>query len=430
MPAQCHLSFVAHEDGYRRTVEIPLLAYLVLKEATVGLLDPLREIAEEDKRRDNSLLQHRDVFYLHKLTLVARRGRHGYLLEHIGVELRCGDHPAAVLIDLDRGLEHFEDPLLCEGRGEENREVGKGGEFTTYGLLEMLLSRHRLILHEIPFIYADHEPLPVALYETEDIGVLALDAARRVDHEDADVAGLNGADGTDHAVILDILVDLLLLADTRGVDEIEIEAELVVAVIYGVARSAGDIGDDVALLPNEGIDERRFPGVGSSHYGELGDVLLGLLAAVWLGHVGYDLVKELTRAAAVGRRHLDRVAETQGIELRNIEAGIADILFVCHQDHRLAATPQDGGHLIIEVGHSVGGIDHEKDNVSFLYGYLHLLVDLALEDILRVDHPSAGVDDRELLPTPVDHAILAVARGAGRVVDYGLARLRQTVEQG
>ena len=60
---------------------------------------------------------------------------------------------------------------------------------------------------------------------------------------------------------------------------------------------------------------------------------------------------------------------------------------------------------------------------------MHLLVDFTLEDVLRVYHPPAGVDNRKFLPTPVYHAILAVACSARSVVDYGGAGLRQTVEE-
>ena len=40
---------LAHEDIDGRSREVPLLANLVLKITTIGLLDPLRQVAEEHK---------------------------------------------------------------------------------------------------------------------------------------------------------------------------------------------------------------------------------------------------------------------------------------------------------------------------------------------------------------------------------------------
>lgn len=62
--------FITHEDGYRSAEEVPVLAYLVLEEAPVWLLDPLREVAEEDKRRYDGILEHRYVFDLDEFAFV------------------------------------------------------------------------------------------------------------------------------------------------------------------------------------------------------------------------------------------------------------------------------------------------------------------------------------------------------------------------
>ena len=49
-------------------MEVPFFAYLVLKEAAVRLLHPLRQVAEEYERGNHGILEHSDVFNLHKLT--------------------------------------------------------------------------------------------------------------------------------------------------------------------------------------------------------------------------------------------------------------------------------------------------------------------------------------------------------------------------
>ena len=85
--------------------------------------------------------------------------------------------------------------------------------------------------------------------------------------------------------------------------------------------------------------------------------------------------------------------------------------------------------MVVKVGDSVHRIDYEKNLVGLLDCKLNLLVDFGFEDIVGVHHPAAGVDDREFLSGPVDLSILAVAGGAGGVVDNGCACLSKAVEE-
>jgi len=50
-------------------VQVPLLAYFVLEIALVGVLDPLWQVAEEDKRGHIGALEHGDVLDLDVLAL-------------------------------------------------------------------------------------------------------------------------------------------------------------------------------------------------------------------------------------------------------------------------------------------------------------------------------------------------------------------------
>ena len=107
--------FLAHIDIDGGAVEIPCLAYLVLKITAIGFLDPLGKVAEEYECGYRRTLEHGDVFDFDKLALVGG-GRVGTdCLEHDGVELRCGDDALAVLAYVERCLEHLEYTLLGEG---------------------------------------------------------------------------------------------------------------------------------------------------------------------------------------------------------------------------------------------------------------------------------------------------------------------------
>ena len=86
--------------------------------------------------------------------------------------------------------------------------------------------------------------------------------------------------------------------------------------------------------------------------------------------------------------------------------------------------------MIVEVGDAVICVDHENHLVGLLDGHGYLFVDFLFEDVVGVDHPAAGVDDRKFAATPFHFAILAVAGGAGRGVYDGLTRLGEAVEEG
>ena len=87
------------------------------------------------------------------------------------------------------------------------------------------------------------------------------------------------------------------------------------------------------------------------------------------------------------------------------------------------------GHLAVEVGHAVFHVDEKQDDISLFSGQNHLLAYFFFKNVVRVDHPSAGVDDGKLLAAPLAFAILAVARGSGHIAHNGLPRTGQTIEQ-
>ena len=301
---------------------------------------------------------------------------------------------AAVVVDADGRFEHFEDALLCECRTEDDGEVGEGGEAFADGVFEVADGGFGFVLDEVPFVDAHHEAFLVALDEREDAYVLGLDAACGVDHEDADVGGFDGAYGADDGIVFDIFLHLVFLAYACGVDEVEVEAELVVARVDGVACGAGDVGDYVAVLADEGVDDRRFAGVGAAYDGKFGYVVeLRLGVGVGLGKLFDHFVEEVAGAVAVDGRHGIGVAEPEGVEFGHVVEPVVGVDFVGHEDYGLARFAQDLGDVVVEVGDAVHGVDHKEYFVGLLYGELHLFVDFAFENVVGVDNPTAGVDD-------------------------------------
>ena len=133
--------------------------------------------------------------------------------------------------------------------------MGEGSQTLADSVLKGLDDGIALVLDEVPLIHADDEPLAILLNEREDIEVLALDTAGSVEHEDTYVGVLDSADGANDRVVLEVFVDLATLADTSRIDEVEVHAELRVVRVDRVTRGACYVGDDVALLTDEGIDE-------------------------------------------------------------------------------------------------------------------------------------------------------------------------------
>ena len=120
-------------------MQVPILAYLVLQETLVGIFDPLRQVAEEDKRWHMRTLEHGDIFNLHILTFYGRgRERLDEFLHHI-VELRCRNGDVAVVVHVNGRLQHLVDALLGERRTKDDGEVGERGEALADGGLEVVV---------------------------------------------------------------------------------------------------------------------------------------------------------------------------------------------------------------------------------------------------------------------------------------------------
>ena len=77
-----------------------------------------------------------------------------------------------------------------------------------------------------------------------------------IEHEDGHIAVFDGADGAQHTVELDVFLHLALLAESSRVDEHELHAEGLVTRVVGVAGGAGDVGHNVTVGAEEGIDQR------------------------------------------------------------------------------------------------------------------------------------------------------------------------------
>ena len=404
-----------------------MFADVVLQEATVGLLDVLRQVDEEGKlRRRRRELRHvldADVLALGCGGRVVLDERQQHL-----VELRGGDAALARLMYPDGRLQHVEDALLVDDRGEDNRNVVERGELLHQEVAPLL---HRVValLHQVPLVDHDDASLAVADNQVVDVQILRLEPLLGVEHQDADVGILDGADGAHDRVELEVLHRLALLAHAGRVDQIEVHAELVVARANRVARGAGNRGDDVALLAQQGVGHRRLAHVGAADDGDARQLVL-LLGRDILGQRLQNGVHHVARAAARHRRDAVGVAQPERIEFVREVNLVVVVHLVADEQHLFRRAAQDVGHHHVEVGDTRRDLDQKEDDVCLVDGQQYLAADFVLEDVLRVDRIAARVDDRELLAVPVGAAVVAVARGAGRGVDDGLTLADEPVEKG
>ena len=326
-------------------------------------------------------------------------------------------------------VEDVHDALFLEDGREDDRHVVERGDpgLQAFGIL---LHGMGVLLDGIPLVDDDDAGLLVFLDQVEDRHVLGFHAVLGVDHQDADVAVLDRADGAHDGVEFQILADAVLPAHAGGVDQHEFMAELVVVRRDGVAGRAGDRGHDVALLAEQGVGQGRFADIRLADDGDVGEIGVRIFDRFLLRKQADDLVEQVSGTAAVGGGNAPDLAESQAVELIGVIHLLAGVDLVDAQDDRLAAAAQHVGDFGIVVGDAGGCLHHEQDDIGLIDGDDDLLADFFLERVVRSGRPSAGIHYGKLGSAPVTFAVMAVAGDARGLVDDGLTHPDQTVEEG
>ena len=331
------------------------------------------------------------------------------------------------MVDGAGGLQHFEDALFVDDGGEDDGDVVEGGDALADELFELAVGVV-VLFDEVPFVDDDDDAFVVALDEGEDVEVLLLEALAGVEHEDAYVGDFDGADGAEDGVEFEVFGDFGFAAEAGGVDEVEVEAEEVVAAVDGVARGACDGGDHGAVLAGDHVDERGFADVGAADDGDAWQAVLGLFLA--LGEVGHEGVEQFAGAAAGDAGDGVGVAQSQGVEFGEGVHLLRVVHFVHDQEDGFGLAAEHVGDVLVHGGEPLAGVDEEEDGVGLVDGEGDLPAYFLFELVVAAHDVSAGVDDGEVFAVPVGVAVLAVARDAGDGVDDGVACLCEAVEEG
>ena len=232
------------------------------------------------------------------------------------------------------------------------------------------------------------------------------------------------------AVVFHVLVDLALAAQARGVHDAVHLSLVLDQRVDGVARGAGHVGHDGAVVVGELVGERAFPRVRAADDGHVDGLDLLFRNDLYLPQLVHDLVQQVARAVAVLGAHRPRVAQAQCVKFPHfIHAG--RVVHLVHGDeHRLARLLQDAGHLLV-IGVDAGLAVHEEDDDVGLARPLEGLgADGALEGVVAAHLDAAGVDEHELDAVPVGLVVAAVTGDAAHLVHDGVAGLGDAVDQG
>ena len=252
---------------------------------------------------------------------------------------------------------------------------------------------------------------------------------RHVEHDDGDFGLLERGRGAQRRVEVGTLRQVHATTDAGGVDEAPHAAAELDDLVHRVARGAGELVDDHALLPRGLVQQRGLAHVRAPEDRDAAgaaDLLLGDRGDV-RQHL-HDLVEEVGDTAAVDGRDRVRLAEAEAPEGSGLGLvpGVVDL--VRHEEHGPAGLAQHLDDLLVGRGGPDHRIHDEQHDIAQFDRDLGLRRDGRV-DAAGVGLPAAGVDHREAAVHPLGLVGDAVARDAGGVFDDGLAAAEDPVHE-
>ena len=200
---------------------------------------------------------------------------------------------------------------------------------------ELLLHpRARLLVGRVPLVHRQHHRAAALEHVARDVRVLLGDAGRGVEQQDGDVRRLDRLQRLDDGEEFDRLAGLAAPAQARGVDQRVAPAAALERHLDRVARGAGLVEGDDALLAHQRVDQRRLADVGAADDGDAGMASFFLLALGFLGKFFQHQVHQLAHAFAVGGGNGGGRAEAELVELGDRDVGLHALGLVDGEIHR------------------------------------------------------------------------------------------------
>ncbi len=249
-------------------------------------------------------------------------------------------------------------------------------------MVRVLVNGLVILFHRIPFIDRHNDSLAALMRNPGNLRVLLGHALLGVNNHQDHIGPFNGRHGPDDAVALQLLPDLILPAQPRGVDKHILCPVVYDLRIHRVARRACNIRHDHPVFAQQLIDNRRLAHIRLAHDRDPGAFVLLLFGRI-LREMGRHRVQKLSQAQARGRRDRNRIPDPKIIKLIDVVAEFLKAVHLIHgQDHRLFRFAQHVRHLGIRVRHALAHIHNKHDHVCGGNRNLRLFPHLGQDNIL------------------------------------------------
>ena len=274
----------------------------------------------------------------------------------------------------------------------------------------------RVLFHRVPLVDHDDARLARLVRKPGDLRILLGHAVVGVEQNQAHVRALDGGNGAHIAVLFHRVVYLGFAAHSGGVDEQVLAGFVFKIAVDGVARRAGNIGDDHAFLAEDTVEQARLADIRLSDDGDLDDVLVILVLVIFRERV-HARIEQVARAVSVHRRDLDRVTETERVKLIRVRVHAAGLVtFVDRQYHRLFRLFEHRGDLRVRRGQPDRYVHDHDDDVRRFDGDLRLTAHETQHIVVRARLDAAGIHEQEIASVPLAVAVNAVARHTGGIL--------------
>ena len=231
--------------------------------------------------------------------------------------------------------------------------------------------------------------------------------------------------------MLHAIVDFGLAANARGINKRVAAALVFHHGVDRVARSAGNIRNNQAVLPQHFVDDGGFARVRLADYGNANAIRL-LFLFLPIAQSVQRGVQNVSRTAPVqaGKRN-GFLIEAKLVKLVKLHGRAAHrIALIDAGNDRFAAFFEHHGNVVVVGGNAGANVAHEQDHVGGVNGDLRLQFHLRKDHIVAFRLNAAGVDDHQLAAAPLGFAVNAVARDAGNILHNGAALADKFIEQG
>ena len=204
-------------------------------------------------------------------------------------------------------------------------------------------------------------------------------------------------------------------------------------IVYGsinaVARRAGNVRDDDALLAQHAVEQAGLADVRLADQSNA-DALVVLFLLVCRREMLVSRIEQLAHAVAVQSGDAERLAQTEVVELIKLRRRITRLVALVDSQHeRLARAQQHGRNVLIGGSNAGAQVSDQNNDIRMRDRSLRLKAH-ELQNLVIVRRlNAAGVDDGEITTAPVAVSVQAVAGNARRILNDGKPLARQAVEQ-